>query len=87
MPYVKKDDRDRINKSLDIEHLSGLIVTEGDLNYTITRLCHEFLKIKGEKYSVYNTVIGVLECAKLELYRRKVSLYEDKKIVENGDVE
>jgi hypothetical protein len=86
MPYIKSEDRQRIEKDLDIDHLSGLIRTEGDLNYTITRLCHLFLKINGEKYSVYNTLIGVLECAKLELYRRKVSIYEDKKIIENGDV-
>ena len=33
-----------------------------------------------------NAAIGVLECAKLELYRRVVAMYEDGKIKENGDV-
>jgi hypothetical protein len=31
-------------------------------------------------------LIGMLECAKLELYRRSVANYEDEKILENGDV-
>jgi len=31
-------------------------------------------------------VLGALECAKLEFYRRLVAVYEDVKIRENGDV-
>ena len=38
------------------------------------------------KYSEINSVIGVLECAKMELYRRIAAPYEDKKCEENGDV-
>jgi len=30
--------------------------------------------------------MGALEGAKLELYRRKVAIYEEEKIKENGDV-
>lgn len=37
-------------------------------------------------YQHYNEVIGVLECAKLEMYRRCVAGYEDMKINVNGDV-
>ena len=33
-----------------------------------------------------NAIIGALECAKLELYRRVAAPYEDDKIIENGDV-
>lgn len=94
MPYIKKSDRDKISKGRDREFVDDPIMmlrlvidTEGDLNYTITRICHEYLKNKGEKYSTYNTIIGVLECAKLELYRRKCLPYENLKIAENGDVE
>jgi hypothetical protein len=57
----------------------------GTLNYIITRLVHWYLGDKPN-YERYNAAIGVLECAKLELYRRKVSPYEDEKIKENGDV-
>lgn len=91
MPYIKNEDRLKIEYCAQnintITALIKVIETEGDLNYTITRLCHEFLKKKGEKYSTYNTIIGVLECLKLELYRRKAAIYEDKKKNENGDVE
>lgn len=86
MPYIKKETRELVEDGNDLVKLSSRIETEGDLNYTITRLCHLFLQKKGEKYSVYNTIIGVLECAKLELYRRKVAIYEDAKIQENGDL-
>jgi hypothetical protein len=34
----------------------------------------------------HHNVVGVLECCKLELYRRLVSKYEDIKILLNGDV-
>ena len=57
----------------------------GTLNYIITRLVHWWLG-DNPNYERYNAAIGVLECAKLELYRRKVSPYEDEKINENGDV-
>ena len=62
------------------------IKTEGELNYFITSILNVYLKQKGEKYATYNDIIGVLECAKLEYYRRKVSVYENKKIESNGDV-
>jgi len=55
----------------------------GHLNYVITRLIVEF----GPKsYKEFNALIGVLESAKLEMYRRMIAPYEDKKIEENGDV-
>jgi hypothetical protein len=37
-------------------------------------------------YDNFNEVIGVLECMKLELYRRMIAPYEDTKCKENGDV-
>lgn len=63
------------------------IRTPGDLNFAITSLIQFYLReVTGHNYAAYNTVIGALECVKLELYRRQVSLYEDQKIKENGDV-
>jgi len=38
------------------------------------------------RYAHLNEVVGVLECAKLELYRRVVAPYEDQKMTESGDV-
>lgn len=55
----------------------------GHLNYIITKL---LVELKPQNYKEFNAIIGVLESAKLEFYRRKVTPYEDKKIEENGDV-
>ena len=60
--------------------------TPGELNYVICMLAMKYLDKTTRSYQHYNDVIGVLECAKLEMYRRLVSPYEDKKIKENGDV-
>lgn len=83
MPYIKGDQRilydPKINQIQEIK-------TEGDLNYIITSLCNKFLKNHGESYSTYNDIIGVLECAKLEYYRKKISVYENKKEKENGSI-
>jgi hypothetical protein len=81
MPYVKKTDRPRLDQA-------GEPRSAGDLNYVITRQIDAYLAHKGISYAHLNEVIGVLECAKLELYRRIVARYEDKKIAdpENGEV-
>jgi len=81
MPYIKKEDRARLDKLLDFDG-----VNVGELNFLITSLCKKYLQYAGESYTVYNDIVGVLECAKLEMYRRKIANYEDKKIKENGDV-
>lgn len=58
----------------------------GELNYTLSRICFQYVVRKGASYATYNEVIGALECAKLELYRRQVAEYENQKCRENGDV-
>jgi len=80
MPYIKPERRNAI--------LAGAKPQDaGELNFAITVLVDNFLKDKGEiRYSHLNEVIGALDCAKLELYRRVAAPYEDEKIAENGDV-
>ena len=80
MPYIKQEDRKELKKEL-------YPVNAGELNYCIHILLDIYLKQKGQSYQTYNDMIGALEGAKLELYRRRVSSYEDKKILENGDIE
>lgn len=60
-------------------------ITPGEVNYMVTKIVRAWL---GSKpcYEDFNAALGVLECAKLELYRRMVAPYEDKKKEENGDV-
>lgn len=84
MPYIKQVLRDEIDAAMiGVEHE---IKTPGDLNYTLTKLALKYLASRGESYQTYNDIIGALEGAKLEFYRRSIAKYEDKKILENGDL-
>jgi hypothetical protein len=84
MPYIKKVFRSPMDTH--IEELAKLAQTPGDLNYIISRLASLTLHYEGKSYNVLNALVGALECAKLEMYRRVAAPYEDLKIVENGDV-
>ncbi len=90
MPYIKPEDREKFDDSLS-SLMAQIIVQEdssqaGVLNYCISAILNEVLKTRGLNYRNLNELVGVLECAKLELYRRIASPYEDLKIQENGDV-
>lgn len=61
-------------------------LTAGELNYQLTVLIRNYLEKNGRKYATCNDIIGALDAAKMEFYRRVVSKLEDEKIVENGDV-
>jgi hypothetical protein len=88
MPYISQELRkdvdsyiNELNKFLtyvDEDKLDGI------MNYVVTRIIKEQYDIGH--YKQYNAAVGVLECAKLELYRVIVSKYEDIKRAENGDV-
>ena len=92
MPYIDRKTRRVVDQKIDeAEFLTDVFPeSEGELNYIITVLCLSYLNRhldhKPPRYSDYNATIGVLECAKLELYARRVRPYEDLKIIENGDV-
>ena len=83
MPYIKQQDRDRINLSYRDR---GSPQNSGELNYLFTVISQRYLKEHGLSYQHVNDCIGALEGAKLELYRRIVTPYEDSKIELNGDV-
>ncbi len=84
MPYITPEVRDKVN--LFIPDLANFIVTEGVLNYVITKLLVHYSIKFGESYQTFNALVGVLECAKLELYRRLIAEYENEKCKDNGDV-
>ena len=90
MPYIQKDRREGIDSvlhKLDRELDKIAPCTVGDLNYIISLIIHYWLPNKRNlHYQDINEVIGVLECAKLELYRMVAAKYEDKKRIENGSV-
>lgn len=83
MPYIKNEDSAR-NKLKPNSYLAPM--EPGELNYQITMLVQQYLDEVGLSYTSINDVVGALEGAKLEFYRRVAVPYEDKKIKENGDV-
>lgn len=100
MPYIIQEQRTALNPSIldlqneitlqaaNIHSLVGKSPSEtlpGLLNYAITTMIYGLVDGK-ESYALYNAMIGALESAKLELYRKKVAPYEDQKEFENGEV-
>ena len=87
MPYVKDTVR-RLMKNGQPPSSAG------ELNYAITKLCDNFVLYRSGtirdmhelRYDNINEVIGVLECAKQEFYRRIAAPLENSKIADNGDV-
>lgn len=95
MPYIKQDKRYQdlleIYAKKDADTLNLNIEANGprnsgELNFVLTIIVQEYFKVNGGRYQQINDIVGALEGAKLEFYRRIVGPYEDKKIQENGDV-
>ena len=82
MPYVTQ----RARKDLDgpLRELANRIYSGGDLNYCVTMLALTLMHRKGGNYAAMSGVIGDLECCKQELYRKRLSPYEDAKEKVNG---
>ena len=79
MPYIKKERRQALWQFNIPEHA-------GELNFMITSILTAYLTKHGKSYSSVNDILGALEGAKLEFYRRVAVPYENNKITENGDV-
>tara|TARA_B100000927_G_C16174177_1_gene352645 strand:+ start:215 stop:487 length:273 start_codon:yes stop_codon:yes gene_type:complete len=88
MPYIKPEDREIYEPMIDVlmNELRYAENWKGDLNFIVSTILNDLLTAYGTSYSMLNDMVGVLECAKLELYRRMAAPYEDEKIDANGDV-
>lgn len=93
MPYIPSDDRpsydDAIRRIAMTLREQPAQKRKGHANYAITqilRLAWGVDESSGESYSNYADIVGTLECAKLEIYRRWVASYEDRAIEKNGDL-
>lgn len=86
MPYINEAAREKIQSGDDISFLAP--ETPGELNYCVVELLNAYIDASGEEvgYSLFNEIMGVLECTKEEFYRRMVAPYEDIKLEENGEV-
>lgn len=78
MPYISPDRRRVLEFTAPQK--------AGELNYCITGLLTEYLEQFTLCYATINDILGALEGAKLEFYRRVAVPYEDEKMAENGDV-
>lgn len=81
MPYIKQANRDALT-ILSVNDAENA----GELNYLLTSIIKQYIDYNGLNYQHINDVLGALEGAKTEFYRRIVQPYEDTKIKENGDV-
>ena len=79
MPYIPQEERDSIGLATGPE-------TPGQLNWYLTQAIQYYLVRREVGYADYNEVMGVLECMKMEIYRRMVAPYEDQAKERNGDV-
>jgi hypothetical protein len=79
MPYI-------VNKLRLCLRLGDTAKNPGELNYQISMLINDYCLEKRLSYQTINDVVGALEGAKLEFYRRVAGPYEDTKIATNGDV-
>lgn len=85
MPYIDQNER-RVLLDPTLQ-LPTKATSVGELNFQITKLCFNFIGgWTSSDYTTINAAIGVLECAKLELYRRLAAPYENTKCKVNGDV-
>ena len=90
MPYIPMEKRETLDHTI-ISLACRILSHEEDeragmLNYTLSSLLSRLSKGESVNYRNINRMIGVLECVKLELYRRLASPYEDEKMQSNGDV-
>ena len=79
MPYITQKRRKALHGRAKPDN-------PGDLNYLITDLIGKYCEKWGLSYIIINDVIGALECAKMEFYRRMVGPYEEGRIMDNGDI-
>ncbi len=90
MPYVTIDKRKKFDSLiLDLTMvLSQEDHDNGDLNYCISKLVHEWLICHpdGLRYNAASDAHKAMVCAAAEFYRVVVAPYEDLKSKENGPV-
>lgn len=84
MPYIKRGERLWLERPLKVLVKKLELAPIGAVNYCITVILLGWLG--KPSYERYNAALGVLEAAKLELYRRKIAEYENDAVARNGDV-
>lgn len=84
MPYIKPTRKEVLEPLVD--QITQRCDNAGDVTYVIYALAKKWIDLSGMNYKNLSGVVGCMDCAKTEFYRRIVAPYEDEKIKENGDV-
>lgn len=96
MPYISEEERAELDFAIDImvdnilnnktslDNPDDFSNHLGKINYCFSRIIMGVMKRISYKNIAMAT--GVLENTKQELYRRVAHIYEDSKIIENGDI-
>lgn len=88
MPYI--DEQSRKFYSEEIEALADKLEEKGwkkgEFNYVVTMLVVRWLCSKNKSYDFVSDIKGVLTDIRDEFKRRIMDVYEDSKIIQNGDV-
>lgn len=96
MPYIKEEERLELDGCIDqmivcIRDTKTNLNNPNDIKNHLGRINYSFSRVlaglmEEPSYNKIAMITGVLENIKQEFYRRLASPYEDKKILENGDV-
>lgn len=90
MPYIKQVERPNLENEIQsiVDKLLALDENDakGTLNYTFYSILKRYVTARGLKYYRLNDLMGVMECCKLEFYRKVIAFYENSCIEKNGDV-
>lgn len=78
MPYISTKERIKLKTNPP--------GTPRDLSYLFTMTIKSYIDHYGLDSQVINDILGSLEAAKLEFYRRIVVPYDSQKLFDNGDV-
>ena len=82
MPYIAERYREDLDAVVD-KMLDEGVQSNGELNYVLFKYCLESVE---SSYQGYKNYIGELNECVAEIRRRLLAPYEDKKLIENGDV-
>jgi hypothetical protein len=98
MPYIKEGNRENIDESIDRlvedfyycfgrgEGSSELSGTAGNINYVLTETLMHLFNQERCNYSRIAMFTGIIKNIQDEFNRRVTTPYEEKKQVENGDI-
>lgn len=84
MPYLESIDRRKQLDGIVSEMIHRQVKADGDLNYILFKYCRKSVKPSYNNYKNYLAELN--ECA-CEIRRRFMAGYEDRKRIDNGDVE